>query len=84
MLVVGFIANLLVRPVAEKWFMSDAELADEKRLAHEKSATEAGVSVTGSAGGLSGFSLVAWAAVGVPLAWGVWQTAQKALKLFGG
>jgi hypothetical protein len=84
MLVVGFIANLLVRPVADKWFMSDAELAEEKRLAHEKSAKDAGVSVTGSAGGLSGFALVAWAAVGIPLAWGVWQTVQKALKLFGG
>jgi len=45
---------------------------------------DAGVSVTGSAGGLSGFALVAWAAVGIPLAWGVWQTVQKALKLFGG
>jgi len=83
MLVVGFIANLLVRPVADKWFMSDAELAEEKRLAHEKSAKEAGASVTGSAGGLSGLALVAWAAVGIPLAWGVWQTVQKALKLFG-
>ncbi len=26
MLVVGLICNLLVRPVADKWFMSDAEL----------------------------------------------------------
>ena len=84
MLVVGFIANLLVRPVADKWFMSDAELAEEKRLAHEKSIKDAGVSVTGSAGGLSGFALVAWAAVGIPLIWGIWQTVQKALKLFGG
>jgi MFS family permease len=84
MLVVGFVANLLVRPVADKWFMSDAELAEEKRLAHEKSAKDAGPSVTGTAGGIGGFALVAWAAVGIPLAWGVWQTVQKALKLFGG
>jgi hypothetical protein len=83
MLVVGFIANLLVRPVADKWFMSDAELAEEKRLAHEKSVKDAGASVAGNAGGLGGFALVAWAAVGIPLAWGVWQTVQKALKLFG-
>jgi MFS family permease len=63
MLVVGFIANLLVRPVADKWFMSDAELAEEKRLAHEKSVKDAGASVAGNAGGLSGFALVAWAAL---------------------
>ncbi len=30
MLVIGFIANLLVKPVAEKYFMSDTELAIEK------------------------------------------------------
>ena len=36
MLVVGLICNLLVRPLDKKWFMTDAELAEEKRLAHEK------------------------------------------------
>ena len=36
MLVIGLICNLLVRPVADKWFMSDEELAEEQRLAHEK------------------------------------------------
>ena len=36
MLVIGLIANLLVRPVADKWFMTDEELAEEKRLAHER------------------------------------------------
>ncbi|HET7864467.1 MAG TPA: OFA family MFS transporter [Burkholderiaceae bacterium] len=36
MLVIGLVANLLVRPVADKWFMTDAELAEEKRLAHER------------------------------------------------
>ena len=36
MLVIGLICNLLVRPVADKWFMTEAELAEEKRLAHEK------------------------------------------------
>ncbi len=36
MLMIGLTCNLLIRPVADKWFMTDAELADEKRLAHEK------------------------------------------------
>jgi hypothetical protein len=36
LLVLGFICNLLVRPVADKYFMTEAELADEKRSAHER------------------------------------------------
>jgi len=35
LLVVGFFANLGVRPVAEGRYMTDAQLADERRLAHE-------------------------------------------------
>ena len=41
MLAIGFVANLLVRPVDEKFFMSDAELAAEKKLAHEQAVTVA-------------------------------------------
>jgi MFS family permease len=37
LLVIGFIANLLVKPVADKYFMTDAELAHEHKLAHDKS-----------------------------------------------
>ena len=32
---VGFVCNLLVRPVAEKWFMSDEQLAAERKRAHD-------------------------------------------------
>ena len=42
MLVIGLIANLMVRPLADKWFMSDEELAHEKKLAHEKSVAAEG------------------------------------------
>ena len=38
MLAVGLACNLLVRPLDAKWFMGDAELAKEKRLAGEKAA----------------------------------------------
>ena len=49
MLVLGLICNLLIKPVADKWFMSDAELAEEKRLAHEKaSASVMAASANGS------------------------------------
>ena len=35
LLVVGFFCNLAVRPVADRHFMSEAELAEVRRLAHE-------------------------------------------------
>ena len=84
MLVIGFIANLLVRPLADKWFMTDAELAVEKKLAHEKaSASEVGAG-SGAAGGTTSPALVAlaWAAVGIPLAWGTYRTLLSAAKFF--
>jgi len=83
MLVIGLIANLMIRPVADKWFMTDAELAEEKRLAHEKAM---GSIVKGEAGHEHTSTLtviLAWGFVGIPLAWGVYKTFLSALKLLG-
>ncbi len=84
MLVIGLIANLMVRPLADKWFMSDAELAHEKKLAHEKAAAAEVGSGAGGAGGATSPALVAfaWAAVGIPLAWGIYKTLVSAAKFF--
>jgi len=84
MLVIGLICNLLVKPVADKWFMSEAELAEEKRLAHERAQA---AEVRGGAlanHGASSPALVAaaWVAVGIPLAWGVYRTLLSAAKFF--
>jgi hypothetical protein len=84
MMVVGFIANLLVTPVAAKYTMNDAELAAERQLAHEKAApakvTKAkAVSATA---GTSYTVAIAWALVLVPISYGVWSTVQKAWILF--
>ena len=87
MLVIGLICNLMVRPVADKWFMTDAELAVEKKLAHEKTAASE-VSSSGKGGfvatGATSPVLVAlaWTAVGLPLAWGVYRTLLSVAKLF--
>ncbi len=80
-LLIGLIANLLIRPVADKWLMSKEELASVR-------ATAAGQPTqTGSFGiGLGGFSipvLLAWLAVGIPFLWGVFNTLLKASSLFG-
>ncbi len=71
MLAVAFVANLLVRPVAPKWHMTDAPAA----------AAPAQV-VAGHGGRASLAAVLAWAAVGLPIAWGVYMTVVKALVLF--
>jgi MFS family permease len=76
LLLAGFVSNLLVRPVATKYFQP---------------ATEGGVASIGTAGGGTGgprsgrtglWIVVSWLAVSLPLGWGVFMTFQKALQLF--
>lgn len=81
MLGIGFIANLLVRPVADRYFMSESELAAEKQLAHEQAAP----AVKGSgASAHSGkwVAVLAWLAVLIPIGYGISSTVQKAWALF--
>lgn len=82
MLVIGMIANMLVRPVASKHFMSDEELAVEKKLANERAAA-AEVSGTGTGGRTpAGLVVAAWLLVGAPLLWGTYRTLLSAAKFF--
>ncbi len=87
MLVVGFVCNLLIKPVDPKFFMSEAELAAEKRLAHDRAAaaaTEAGAGRAPASVAPTPVIAVAgaWALVGIPLAWGVYRTLLSAAKFF--
>jgi MFS family permease len=86
LLAVGFVANLLIRQVADRFHEAgreEAQLADEP---------------TGAAGGGGGVGtktrteqthaqpvllVVSWAVVGLPLAYGVYQTVVKVSGLFG-
>lgn len=81
-LVLGLIANAFVRPLNPKWFMSHEEAA---ALA-AKGESAARVAARGSQGiGRGRFdapAALAWAAVGLPLAWGVWMTIEKTAALF--
>ena len=74
-LVVGLICNALVRPVAAKWFMKDGEAASSS------AAAPAGAFGIGY-GKLDPAAAVAWAAVGLPLAWGVYKLLDNAVKIF--
>ncbi|HEY3301719.1 MAG TPA: OFA family MFS transporter [Methylophilaceae bacterium] len=81
MLAVGFVANLLVRPVADRYFMTDAELAAEKKLAHEQAAP-AIIGTAKQSGGGRVLAFFAWLAVLIPISYGIWMTVVKAWALF--
>ncbi len=82
LLLVGLVCNLLVRPVAEKHYMTDAELEAERKISHDKSvAAESGrQGQTGKSHPV--LATVAWIAVGIPISYGIWSTLQKAWILF--
>jgi hypothetical protein len=84
LLVLGLVCNLLVRPVADKHFMTDAELAAEKKLAHERDAAASNGTAGVASNGVTSPVAVAfgWLAVGIPLAIGIAITVQKAAVLF--
>jgi len=82
LLVAGLICNALVKPVDEKYCMSEAELAAELKKAHESSVIAAESAAVPAAHGFSPVVLGAWLFVGIPLAWGVWTTLLKARALF--
>jgi MFS family permease len=84
LLVVGLICNLLVKPVAQKYFMTDEQLAAERKRAHDIAAANAtgGAAAGASTATPQAFVYAAWIGVGIPLAWGVWITLQKVMVLF--
>jgi len=82
-LVIGFLCNLAIRPVHPRHFMNDEELAREKALAHERAVAAEVQGDASSAFRTPAWMIAfAWACVGLPLAWGVWITLQKAALLF--
>jgi MFS family permease len=88
LLVIGLIANLLVRPVAPKWFMANAEVAALQVTPGTAAVTQQvmlGTTAGAQASAVSSLTLasvLAWAAVGVPILWGVWITLTKVAVLF--
>ncbi|HKT30214.1 OFA family MFS transporter [Dyella sp.] len=80
LLLIGLIANLMVRPVKEAHHMTDEELARERSLQHEAHVT---ANVDQAArGGFGIVGVIAWALVGIPFLIGVWIALSKAAALF--
>jgi MFS family permease len=82
MLVVGFICNLMIKPVDPRWYMTEEEvLALQAKTPSTAAAADGSYGI--GRGGLDGAAVVAWLIVGIPIAWGVWITLSKAWVLFG-
>ena len=80
MLVVGLIANLLVRPLSDKWFMDEDEV---QAIQSRHFAADADGRSFGIGRGLIDFkAALAWIAVGVPIVWGVWVTVMSTRAIF--
>jgi len=87
-LVAGLLCNLMIKPIAEKHFMTPEELAREKKLAHEQASANPDVTVSAEdmarigSGGSPLVLWLSWAAVIIPLVWGISITLQKSAVLF--
>jgi MFS family permease len=84
LLAVGFLCNWLVKPVDPKHHMTPEELAAS---ANPASRPTVGVAPSAAAAALGSgpkawLVVAAWAAVWIPIGWGVWVTLQRAVGLF--
>lgn len=82
LLVVGLIANALVKPLDQKWFMTPEEVA---ALQAGSRGDEAAIRYGSHGIDRGRFDLtaaLAWAAVGIPILWGAWFTIVKTAALF--
>ena len=85
LLVIGFIANWLVKPVADAYFMTDTELAEERKISHEKqlsTSSSGSAQTTENKPQANALVPLAWMAVLIPISYGVWKTLEKAWGLF--
>jgi len=77
-LAVGFVANLAIRPVAARWHESDETVEAAQRTSRHVSDDPDGSEQ-------SGWLLpLAWAVVGIPLAYGLYKVIQTSADLFAG
>jgi nitrate/nitrite transporter NarK len=75
LLVLGFVANALVKPLSECWFaQTQPRTPDPGSPIPDPPRTPA----------FGMRTALAWTAVGVPLAWGTWVTVAQAIVLFTG
>ncbi len=89
-LAVGFVANLLVRPVADRFHEEESEEPLAGSVEHGGSvsgsgqlATKTRTDATTATDSRRVLLTVSWLVVGLPLAFGIYQTIARTLSLFG-
>ena len=84
LLVIGFICNLLIKPVDQKYVMTPEQIAALDAASHEATAAAVPAAAGGNGTPSPTWAIAAaWLAVGIPIAWGVWVTLRQAARLFG-
>ena len=76
-LALGFVCNLLIRPVDPKWHMARDGVADRGAAPTAVRTSAQGI----GKGGLSGAALVPWLIIAVPVAWGLYKALLSAAKI---
>ena len=82
-LAVGFVANLLIRPVAERFHEEHTRAAEGPADSEVLGAEAPSEAPSGSTSGQQGRLVLSWALVVLLLGYGVEQTLTTAAKLFG-
>jgi len=82
-LVIGLLCNILVRPVADKYFMTPEQEAKLDAAGAQQAAAMTAAGAGDGAPSPAWAVAAAWLAVGIPIAIGVWVTLKQAAKLFG-
>ena len=82
LLVLGFVLNLLIRPVNKKYHMSSEELKAEQNIAASQKKEVLKVSATTNVSIQNILLPLAWLVVGIPIAWGIFNALQKGLIIF--
>ncbi len=89
LLMIGLLCSLLISPVAEHWFMTADELAEEKLHSQERIAEESLQLVEEDADYVQAIKptplikvYFAWSLVVIALAWGIYNTLINAAKFF--
>ena len=75
-LALGFVCNLLVRPVHAKWLMRKDGASGGTTSATARTSSQ-GIGL----GGLNGAALIPWLIVAIPVAWGLYKALLSAAKI---
>ena len=89
LLMIGLVCNLLIRPVAEHWFMTPEELALEKQHLQDKVAEDTQELLGDDNATVETIKptplikvYLAWILVAIPSGWGIYNTLVNAAKFF--